>query len=321
MSEAKRERYQKMFASNIFNIPSVKCYEKSLSERQGPESTRRKSNQKNIDHFSQLQKPPSKAQLKTGKKLNPKRSTDVLNQKKKPINILRAVQTNRKNVSQLSLGNADKAYRIKKEVYESDYEPDKYLKTESAHSRKMKEIYNVAKPTTKCLRYSRKEEDEKKIKVQIRQKIHRDPLQKPDNNRSFSNVPRVNKLILLQSNIFNSASKEALNKRSISESSRRSSSNHSARSASSNQGQRTNYFKKLSDLSGYFSGLDWKNAKTELLFNKKRLNYSSEPASTSFSKNVLKTGSDCSRDSSRDKIKIIKNNKNTGETGMDKQQN
>ena len=131
MSSQREKIYQKIFASNVFS-----------TEQTNRASTGKKvSPMKNRDHFATLAKPPSKAVLHTGKRLTKEKSTDIFNQKKKENTVTSRIKENKKNISIVFKENTSKDYVVKRKPYISDYDPEKYLKYETAHNRKMKEIY------------------------------------------------------------------------------------------------------------------------------------------------------------------------------------
>ena len=244
MSSQREKIYQKIFASNVFS-----------TEQTNRASTGKKvSPMKNRDHFATLAKPPSKAVLHTGKRLTKEKSTDIFNQKKKENTVTSRIKENKKNISIVFKENTSKDYVVKRKPYISDYDPEKYLKYETAHNRKMKEIYNNTAPCSV-------EKKKNPIKVNV------------NNNKmsnSFSCDPKINKMKMLQSNIFNSASKEQLNTRSLSQRSTSESSSKNKNHFKHSLSQTQNHYKKVSEYTNFTAKLDWKNTNTEIRFKPKK---------------------------------------------------
>lgn len=264
MSNNKRiEVYQKNFGSNIFNIPSNA--DSTSCARESSSLGKKVSPLKNKDQFAQLAKPPSLIQIKTGKRLQTKKSTDIFNRKKKEIDPPR-IKCNRKNISIVFQENNSKDYIVNKKPYKSDYDENKYLKFEPAHVRKMKDLYNVTAPPSARTRAVSERGNTEKIKVNVQRKkpiIHK-------TNHSFSSNSRVNKIKMLQSNIFNSASKEQLNNRSLSQQTSASSANRNNSYPKNPKSAKVqNHNKKISEYSGFTAKIDWKNTNTEILFKRK----------------------------------------------------
>lgn len=258
MSNNKRiEVYQKNFGSNIFNIPSNA--DSTSCARESSSLGKKVSPLKNKDHFAQLAKPPSLIQIKTGKRLQTKKSTDFFNRKRKEIDPPR-IKCNRKNISIVFQENTSKDYIVNKKPYKSDYDENKYLKFEPAHVRKMKDLYNVTAPSSARTRAISERGNTEKIKVNVQRKkpiIHK-------TNHSFSSNSRVNKIKMLQSNIFNSASKEQLNNRSLSQQTSASSANRNNSYPKNPKSAKVqNHNKKISEYSGFTAKIDWKNTNTE----------------------------------------------------------
>ena len=257
MSSQREKIYQKIFASNVFS-----------TEQTNRASTGKKvSPMKNRDHFATLAKPPSKAVLHTGKRLTKEKSTDIFNQKKKENTVTSRIKENKKNISIVFKENTSKDYVVKRKPYISDYDPEKYLKYETAHNRKMKEIYNNTAPCSV-------EKKKNPIKVNVNNnKMHFKPKIKKENKKmsnSFSCDPKINKMKMLQSNIFNSASKEQLNTRSLSQRSTSESSSKNKNHFKHSLSQTQNHYKKVSEYTNFTAKLDWKNTNTEIRFKPKK---------------------------------------------------
>lgn len=265
MSSQREKIYQKIFASNVFNTEPAKRTETSTGKKVSP--------LKNRDHFATLAKPPSKAVLHTGKRLTKEKSTDIFNQKKKNFTnqLSSRIKDNRKNESIVFKENTSKDYVVKRKPYISDYDPEKYLKYESAHNRKMKEIYNNTAPCSV-------EKKKNPIKVNVNNnKIHFKPklkTMKTKMSNSFSTDPKINKMKMLQSNIFNSPSKEQLNNRALSQRSSTQSSSNKINSVKHSLSQTQNHYKKVSEYSEFTAKLDWKNTNTEIRFKPKKEDHS-----------------------------------------------
>ena len=257
MSSQREKIYQKIFASNVFS-----------TEQTNRASTGKKvSPMKNRDHFATLAKPPSKAVLHTGKRLTKEKSTDIFNQKKKENTVTSRIKENKKNISIVFKENTSKDYVVKRKPYISDYDPEKYLKYETAHNRKMKEIYNNTAPCSV-------EKKKNPIKVNVNNnKMHFKPKIKKENKKmsnSFSCDQKINKMKMLQSNIFNSASKEQLNTRSSSQRSTSESSSKNKNHFKHSLSQTQNHYKKVSEYTNFTAKLDWKNTNTEIRFKPKK---------------------------------------------------
>ncbi|MCQ2821746.1 MAG: hypothetical protein MJ252_31190 [archaeon] len=154
----RKDAYSKMFYSNIFNTPhkNDSVYQNRKLNLRTSSKRQFKTIKKNNDSFKTIFKLPSKLNCSTGKKIVHQQTlTDTLGQKDPERKIkVRTVQTDRKNNSQISLGEKGKNYITQRKPYISDYSIDKYIHFESPHMIKMKELYNpnITDINYKCIK-------------------------------------------------------------------------------------------------------------------------------------------------------------------------
>lgn len=205
--------YKQLIASNIFN-------DKSNSNNEN-KSLRKYSNLKNEDHFKSLNEIPKTIKVKTGKTFRRKPSTDVLNVKKKENKTQNSFYTAKRNLSTIYFGG-DKDYIVKRNNYKSNYDYEKYINHDSAFNRKIKNLYgdiksssaqkfkrNILQNEEKQLQDKNQNENKKTfIKVGLRKK--REEINGNIQRYNEKSKPKINKIRMLESNIFNSESTERL---------------------------------------------------------------------------------------------------------------
>ena len=205
--------YKQLIASNIFN-------DKSNSNNEN-KSLRKYSNLKNEDHFKSLNEIPKTIKVKTGKTFRRKPSTDVLNVKKKENKTQNSFYTAKRNLSTIYFGG-DNDYIVKRNNYKSNYDYEKYINHDSAFNRKIKNLYgdiksssaqkfkrNILQNEEKQLQDKNQNENKKNfIKVGLRKK--REEINGNIQRYNEKSKPKINKIRMLESNIFNSESTERL---------------------------------------------------------------------------------------------------------------
>ena len=214
--------YKNLIKSDIFNLtPELQNKELTARKINNNYSNSKKQNLKNEDHFNLITQPLNTTKIKTGKSLITKPLTDILNIKNKEIIPKKTIMTAKKNLSKLCFGN-DKDYIVKKELYISNYNPDNFMIMEDAYMRKMKNIYgNKCSSAGKwkknvLLNEEKSYQDENKKKlppsfIRVTKNLNIGNSKKENLNEKIIN-PRLTKIKMLESNIFNLSSQDKFNK-------------------------------------------------------------------------------------------------------------
>ena len=289
--------YNNSMSSDIFNLnPEINDKKKSLGNTQGRILNSKKQNLKNIDHFNNLSNPPNSTKIKTGKTLISKPSTDILNVKHKEITLKKTIMTAKKNLSKLYFGN-DKDYIIKKKTYVSDYNPEKFMTLENAFNRKMKNIYgNRCSGTGKWRRNillneekSLQEENKKKENpsfIRVTKNMNIGNLKK----ENTKNNPKLTKIKMLESNIFNLSNQEIFNNTFSEEYKKRYLTLNDSPRNEKKEKKRKNFLRSSSNITrspANIYGIDWKNNNLELYTTREYvINYKDNSNKTAFQRKI-----------------------------------
>ena len=289
--------YNNSMSSDIFNLnPEINDKKKSLGNTQGRILNSKKQNLKNIDHFNNLSNPPNSTKIKTGKTLISKPSTDILNVKHKEITLKKTIMTAKKNLSKLYFGN-DKDYIIKKKTYVSDYNPEKFMTLENAFNRKMKNIYgNRCSGTGKWRRNillneekSLQEENKKKENpsfIRVTKNMNIGNLKK----ENTKNNPKLTKIKMLESNIFNLSNQEIFNNTFSEEYKKRYLTLNDSPRNEKKEKKRKNFLRSSSNITrspANIYGIDWKNNNLELYTTREYVtNYKDNSNKTAFQRKI-----------------------------------
>ena len=289
--------YNNSMSSDIFNLnPEINDKKKSLGNTQGRILNSKKQNLKNIDHFNNLSNPPNSTKIKTGKTLISKPSTDILNVKHKEITLKKTIMTAKKNLSKLYFGN-DKDYIIKKKTYVSDYNPEKFMTLENAFNRKMKNIYgNRCSGTGKWRRNillneekSLQEENKKKENpsfIRVTKNMNIGNLKK----ENTKNNPKLTKIKMLESNIFNLSNQEIFNNTFSEEYEKRYLTLNDSPRNEKKEKKRKNFLRSSSNITrspANIYGIDWKNNNLELYTTREYvINYKDNSNKTAFQRKI-----------------------------------
>ena len=289
--------YNNSMSSDIFNLnPEINDKKKSLGNTQGRILNSKKQNLKNIDHFNNLSNPPNSTKIKTGKTLISKPSTDILNIKHKEITLKKTIMTAKKNLSKLYFGN-DKDYIIKKKTYVSDYNPEKFMTLENAFNRKMKNIYgNRCSGTGKWRRNillneekSLQEENKKKENpsfIRVTKNMNIGNLKK----ENTKNNPKLTKIKMLESNIFNLSNQEIFNNTFSEEYKKRYLTLNDSPRNEKKEKKRKNFLRSSSNITrspANIYGIDWKNNNLELYTTREYvINYKDNSNKTAFQRKI-----------------------------------
>ena len=289
--------YNNSMSSDIFNLnPEINDKKKSLGNTQGRILNSKKQNLKNIDHFNNLSNPPNSTKIKTGKTLISKPSTDILNIKHKEITLKKTIMTAKKNLSKLYFGN-DKDYIIKKKTYVSDYNPEKFMTLENAFNRKMKNIYgNRCSGTGKWRRNillneekSLQEENKKKENpsfIRVTKNMNIGNLKK----ENTKNNPKLTKIKMLESNIFNLSNQEIFNNTFSEEYKKRYLTLNDSPRNEKKEKKRKNFLRSSSNITrspANIYGIDWKNNNLELYTTREYVtNYKDNSNKTAFQRKI-----------------------------------
>ena len=289
--------YNNSMSSDIFNLnPEINDKKKSLGNTQGRILNSKKQNLKNIDHFNNLTNPPNSTKIKTGKTYLSKPSTDILNIKHKEITLKKTIMTAKKNLSKLYFGN-DKDYIIKKKTYVSDYNPEKFMTLENAFNRKMKNIYgNRCSGTGKWRRNillneekSLQEENKKKENpsfIRVTKNMNIGNLKK----ENTKNNPKLTKIKMLESNIFNLSNQEIFNNTFSEEYKKRYLTLNDSPRNEKKEKKRKNFLRSSSNITrspANIYGIDWKNNNLELYTTREYvINYKDNSNKTAFQRKI-----------------------------------
>ena len=289
--------YNNSMSSDIFNLnPEINDKKKSMGNTQGRILNSKKQNLKNIDHFNNLSNPPNSTKIKTGKTLKSKPSTDILNIKHKEITLKKTIMTAKKNLSKLYFGN-DKDYIIKKKTYVSDYNPEKFMTLENAFNRKMKNIYgNRCSGTGKWRRNillneekSLQEENKKKENpsfIRVTKNMNIGNLKK----ENIKNNPKLTKIKMLESNIFNLSNQEIFNHTFSEEYKKRYLTLNDSPRNEKKEKKRKNFLRSSSNITrspANIYGIDWKNNNLELYTTREYvINYKDNSNKTAFQRKI-----------------------------------
>ena len=289
--------YNNSMSSDIFNLnPEINDKKKSMRNTQGRILNSKKQNLKNIDHFNNLTNPPNSTKIKTGKTYLSKPSTDILNIKHKEITLKKTIMTAKKNLSKLYFGN-DKDYIIKKKTYVSDYNPEKFMTLENAFNRKMKNIYgNRCSGTGKWRRNillneekSLQEENKKKENpsfIRVTKNMNIGNLKK----ENIKNNPKLTKIKMLESNIFNLSNQEIFNHTFSEEYKKRYLTLNDSPRNEKKEKKRKNFLRSSSNITrspANIYGIDWKNNNLELYTTREYVtNYKDNFNKTAFQRKI-----------------------------------
>ena len=292
-----KEIHNSLMSSDIFNLtPEIQDKKTSMGNTQGRILNSKKQNLKNEDHFNLISKPPSSTKLKTGKTLVAKPSTDILNIKNKEITQKKTIMTAKKNLSKLYFGN-DKDYIIKKKTYVSDYNPEKFMTLENAFNRKMKNIYgNRCSGTGKWRRNillneekSLQEENKKKENpsfIRVTKNMNIGNLKK----ENTKNNPKLTKIKMLESNIFNLSNQEIFNNTFSEEYKKRYLTLNDSPRNEKKEKKRKNFLRSSSNITrspANIYGIDWKNNNLELYTTREYVtNYKDNSNKTAFQRKI-----------------------------------
>ena len=292
-----KEIHNSLMSSDIFNLtPEIQDKKTSMGNTQGRILNSKKQNLKNEDHFNLISKPPSSTKLKTGKTLVAKPSTDILNIKNKEITQKKTIMTAKKNLSKLYFGN-DKDYIIKKKTYVSDYNPEKFMTLENAFNRKMKNIYgNRCSGTGKWRRNillneekSLQEENKKKENpsfIRVTKNMNIGNLKK----ENTKNNPKLTKIKMLESNIFNLSNQEIFNNTFSEEYKKRYLTLNDSPRNEKKEKKRKNFLRSSSNITrspANIYGIDWKNNNLELYTTREYvINYKDNSNKTAFQRKI-----------------------------------
>ncbi len=293
----REEYYNNSMSSDIFNLnPEINDKKKSMGNTQGRILKSKKQNLKNIDHFNNLSNPPNSTKIKTGKTLKSKPSTDILNIKHKEITLKKTIMTAKKNLSKLYFGN-DKDYIIKKKPYVSDYNPEKFMTLENAFNRKMQNIYgNRCSGTGKWRRNillneekSLQEENKKKENpsfIRVTKNMNIGNLKK----ENIKNNPKLIKIKMLESNIFNLSNQENFNRTFSEEYKKRYLTLNDSPRNEKKEKKRKNFLRSSSNITrspANIYGIDWKNNNLELYTTREYvINYKDNSNKTAFQRKI-----------------------------------
>ena len=293
----REEYYNNSMSSDIFNLnPEINDKKKSMRNTQGRILNSKKQNLKNIDHFNNLTNPPNSTKIKTGKTYLSKPSTDILNIKHKEITLKKTIMTAKKNLSKLYFGN-DKDYIIKKKTYVSDYNPEKFMTLENAFNRKMKNIYgNRCSGTVKWRRNillneekSLQEENKKKENpsfIRVTKNMNIGNLKK----ENIKNNPKLTKIKMLESNIFNLSNQEIFNHTFSEEYKKRYLTLNDSPRNEKKEKKRKNFLRSSSNITrspANIYGIDWKNNNLELYTTREYvINYKDNSNKTAFQRKI-----------------------------------
>ena len=313
--------YKNLIKSDIFNLsPQPQNNELSSRKMNNNSSNPKKQNLKNEDHFNLITKPLNSAKIKTGKSLKTKPLTDILNIKNKEIIPKKTIMTAKKNLSKLYFGN-DKDYIVKKELYISNYNPDNFMIMEDAYMRKMKNIYgNKCSSAGKwkknvLLNEEKSYQDENKKKlppsfIRVTKNLNIGNSKKENLNEKIIN-PRLTKIKMLESNIFNLSSQDKFNKSFTLEFKKKNLTTHNT-PKKNRENEKKNNLRSSSNITktpANINGLDWKNNNLELYTTREYAkNYKTNSIKTAFQRKLQNEYLSNNNIISNKKERIITNN-------------
>ena len=313
--------YKNLIKSDIFNLsPQPQNNELSSRKMNNNSSNPKKQNLKNEDHFNLITKPLNSAKIKTGKSLKTKPLTDILNIKNKEIIPKKTIMTSKKNLSKLYFGN-DKDYIVKKELYISNYNPDNFMIMEDAYMRKMKNIYgNKCSSAGKwkknvLLNEEKSYQDENKKKlppsfIRVTKNLNIGNSKKENLKEKIIN-PRLTKIKMLESNIFNLSSQDKFNKSFTLEFKKKNLTTHNT-PKKNRENEKKNNLRSSSNITktpANINGLDWKNNNLELYTTREYAkNYKNNSIKTAFQRKLQNEFLTNNNIISNKKERIITNN-------------
>ena len=292
--------YKNLIKSDIFNLtPELQNKELSSRKINNNYSNSKKQNLKNEDHFNLITQPLNNTKIKTGKSLKEKPLTDILNIKNKEIIPKKTIMTAKKNLSKLYFGN-DKDYIVKKELYISNYNPDNFMIMEDAYMRKMKNIYgnkcssagkwkkNVLINEEKSLQEENKQKKITPSFIRVT-KNHNIGNSKKENINNENINPRLTKIKMLESNIFNLSSQDNFNKSYTLDFKKKNlTSNNTPKK--NREKEKKNHLRSSSNITktpANINGLDWKNNNLELYTTREYAkNYKNNSIKTAFQRKL-----------------------------------
>ena len=296
-----KEIHNSLMSSDIFNLtPEIQDMKASMGNTQGRLLNSKKQNLKNEDHFNLISKPPSSTKLKTGKTLVAKPSTDILNIKNKEITQKKTIMTAKKNLSKLYFGN-DKDYIVKKNNYVSNYNPDNFMTVENAYERKMKNIYGNRCSSTGRWRRNILSNEEKSLQEDNKKKETPSFIRVTKNNNignskkenlKFSDIenPKITKIKMLESNIFNLSNQDTFNNTFTEEYKKRYLTLNNSPRSNKQEKKIKNYLRSSSNITrtpANINGIDWKNNNLELYTTRENaLNYKDNFNKTAFQRKI-----------------------------------
>ena len=296
-----KEIHNSLMSSDIFNLtPEIQDMKASMGNTQGRLLNSKKQNLKNEDHFNLISKPPSSTKLKTGKTLVAKPSTDILNIKNKEITQKKTIMTAKKNLSKLYFGN-DKDYIVKKNNYVSNYNPDNFMTVENAYERKMKNIYGNRCSSTGRWRRNILSNEEKSLQEDNKKKKTPSFIRVTKNNNignskkenlKFSDIenPKITKIKMLESNIFNLSNQDTFNNTFTEEYKKRYLTLNNSPRSNKQEKKIKNYLRSSSNITrtpANINGIDWKNNNLELYTTRENaLNYKDNFNKTAFQRKI-----------------------------------
>ena len=290
--------YKNLIKSDIFNLtPELQNKESTARKINNNYSNSKKQNLKNEDHFNLITQPLNTTKIKTGKSLITKPLTDILNIKNKEIIPKKTIMTAKKNLSKLCFGN-DKDYIVKKELYISNYNPDNFMIMEEAYMRKMKNIYgnkcssagkwkkNVLLNEEKSLQ----EENKKKFApsfIRVTKNRNIGNTKKENINENIN--PRLTKIKMLESNIFNLTSQDNFNKSFALDFKKKNLTTNNTPKKNRENGKKNNLrsSSNITKLPANINGIDWKNNNLELYTTREYAkNYKNNSIKTAFQRKL-----------------------------------
>ncbi len=293
--------YKNLIKSDIFNLtPELQNKELTARKINNNYSNSKKQNLKNEDHFNLITQPLNTTKIKTGKSLITKPLTDILNIKNKEIIPKRTIMTAKKNLSKLYFGN-DKDYIVKKSNYVSNYNPDNFMTVENAYERKMKNIYGNRCSSTGRWRRNILSNEEKSLQEDNKKKETPSFIRVTKNNNignskkenlKFSNIenPKITKIKMLESNIFNLSNQENFNRTFSEEYKKRYLTLNDSPRNEKKEKKRKNFLRSSSNITrspANIYGIDWKNNNLELYTTREYvINYKDNSNKTAFQRKI-----------------------------------